>query len=252
MLHIIAEGNRVYKDTRREHTWLIYHDHLKIWWEKESQEFLKTLKCPIEGNPSRTWYDRQIKICGENNDKVAKRYRNCLPGDSPELMPLDNHLFADLQEGAAKNVALTFHIKDGDPDAPLKYSFATPHKVYDSLQQTIKAGCPSASRIAEDINRIRTETLRRIIDAKGTYIEDDTSKSMRHGVRAEAAAAAKKRETLPVDTAMMNVFNGMVKKMKDGGGVSFDFDLTQGDNEEVLPTTLERRDNEDEDVENDE
>ena len=75
---------------------------------------------------------------------------------------------------------------------------------------------------------------------------------MRHGVRAEAAAAAKKRETLPVDTAMMNVFNGMVKKMRDGGGVSFDFDLTQGDNEEVLPTTLERRDNEDEDVENDE
>jgi 5-methylcytosine-specific restriction endonuclease McrBC regulatory subunit McrC len=51
---------------------------------------------------------------------------------------------------------------------------------------------------------------------------------------------------------MMNVFNGMVKKMKDGGGVSFDFDLTQGDNEEVLPTTLERRDNEDEDEESDE
>jgi hypothetical protein len=77
---------------------------------------------------------------------------------------------------------------------------------------------------------------------------------MRHGVR-EAAVAAKKRETLqkretlPVDTAtMMNVFNGTVKKMKDGGGVSFDFDLTQGD-EEVLPTTLKRRDNEDEDEE---
>jgi hypothetical protein len=45
---------------------------------------------------------------------------------------------------------------------------------------------------------------------------------------------------------MMNVFNGMVKKMKDGGGVSFDFDLTQG-GEEALPTTLERIDNEESD-----
>jgi hypothetical protein len=115
-------------------------------------------------------------------------------------MPLDNHLFADLQEGAAKNFALTYHIRDGDPDAPLTYSFAIPRKVYSSLQRTIKAGCLSASRIAEDINRIRTETLRWIIDAKGTYIEDYSSKSMRHGVRAETAAAAKKRETLPVDT----------------------------------------------------
>jgi hypothetical protein len=37
MDHIISEGNRVYKNTSREHTWLIYYDHLKIWWEKESK-----------------------------------------------------------------------------------------------------------------------------------------------------------------------------------------------------------------------
>jgi hypothetical protein len=93
--------------------WLIYHDHLKIWWEKESQDYLKSLPCPIKGNPDRTWYDRQIKICGEtDNAKVHTRYKNCLPGDSPELMPLDNHLFANLQVGASKNVALTYHIKE--------------------------------------------------------------------------------------------------------------------------------------------
>lgn len=93
MNHIIHEGNRVYADSIREHTWLIYHDHLTIWWEKESQDYLKSLPCPIEGNPSRTWYDGQIKIVGnENNSKVAKRYRNCLPGDSPELMPFGQPL----------------------------------------------------------------------------------------------------------------------------------------------------------------
>jgi hypothetical protein len=132
--HVIAEGNRVYKEMTREHTLLIYHDHLKIWWEKESQEYLKTLPCPIQGSPSRTWQDRQIKISGDkNNGKVAKRYSNYSPGDSPELMPLDNHLFANLQEGAGKNVALTYHIRDEDPNATLKYSFATPRKVFTSL-----------------------------------------------------------------------------------------------------------------------
>jgi hypothetical protein len=120
--------------------------------------------------------------------------RNCLPGDSPELMPPDNHLFNDLQEGAAKNVALTYHIKDGHPNFALKYSFSTARHVYSSLQRTIQAGRPSKNRIAEDINRVFCETLRRIIDAKGTYIEDYSTKSVRHGVREEAALAVKKRD----------------------------------------------------------
>jgi hypothetical protein len=50
-------------------------------------------------------------------------------------MPVDCHLFANLQEGVSKNVALTFHIKEGnkddqdpDPDSYIKYSFAMPRK----------------------------------------------------------------------------------------------------------------------------
>jgi hypothetical protein len=243
MDHIIAEGNRVFKGTKREDTWLIFHDHLKIWWEKELQEYLKTLACPIEGNPRRTWWDRQIKICGDkNNAKVSKRYRNCLPGDSPKLMPLDCHLFADLKEGAGKNVALTFHINDNDENAAIKYSFATPRKVYSALQWTIKAGCPSSRRISEDINRVFSTTLQRIIDANGTYIEDDSKKTVRHGVRAEAASIQKKkRESLPVDNAALDAFNGMVQRMKAGGGVSFAIDVQQGD-EEIFATSLETRD----------
>jgi hypothetical protein len=244
MDHIIDEGNCIYKDTNREHTWLIYHDHLKIWWEKESQEYLKSLPCPIEGNPSRTWYDRLIKICGEeNNAKVAKRYQNCLPGDSPELMPLDCHLFADLKEGSTKNVALTNHIREGDPNADLKYSFSMPLNVFSSLQRTLEARCPSTSHIAQDINRVFDETLTRIAEARGTYIEDSSTRQVRHGVRGEAAsiAAKKKRETLPVDKAALDSFNGMVHRMRDGGGVSFAFDLMQlpQQDEVVSPSTLE-------------
>jgi hypothetical protein len=237
MDHAMAEGNRIWAGTGREDTWMMYHDALSVWWEKESQDYLKSLPCPIEGNPNRTWYDRQIKICGENNDKVSNRYKNCLPGDSPELMPLDCHLFADLQEGAAKNVAITYHIKATDEDVALKYSFATPAKVYESLQRTIAAGCPSPKRISEDIKRIFEETLGRIVEAEGCYIEDDSKKIVRSGVRAEAAQQHK-RETIPVDASALTRFNTMVEKMQNGGGVSFLFDMTNDDGFDMPNDTL--------------
>jgi hypothetical protein len=112
----------------------------------------------------------------ENNGKVTKRYSSCLPGDSPELMPLVNHLFADLQEGAGKNVALTYYIRDSNPNAALKYSFAMPQKVYTSLQLTIQTGCPSNEQIQEDMNQVFCETLQWILDVKGTYIEDHSER----------------------------------------------------------------------------
>jgi hypothetical protein len=223
MDHIIAKGNRIWASTERNNTWMIYHDHLKIWWEKDSQDLLRTLPCPIEGNPDHTWYDRQIKICGENNVKVATRYKGKLPGDSPELMPLDCHLFLDMQEGAAKNVALTYRINDGHEDPPRKYLFATPAKVFDALQCTIAAGCPSAHRIEQDVKCIFEETLGRIVEAQGCYIEDSLKKIVQSGVRTEAAADHK-HETIPVNAAVLTRFRKMVEDMKSGGGVGFMFD----------------------------
>jgi hypothetical protein len=49
---------------------------------------------------------------------------------------------------------------------------------------------------------------------------------------------------------MMDLFNGMVKKMKGGGGVTFAIDSHE--TEEALATTLERIDNEDGDEDRDE
>jgi len=90
--------------------------------------------------------------------------------------------------------------------------------------------------------RVFLTTLQRIIDANGTYIEDDSKKTARHGVRAEAASIQKKkRESLPVDNAALDAFNGMVQRMKAGGGVSFAIDVQQGD-EEIFATSLETRD----------
>ena len=35
--HTIAEGDRLFSNTRFKDTWMIYHDSLPQWWEKGSQ-----------------------------------------------------------------------------------------------------------------------------------------------------------------------------------------------------------------------
>ena len=101
-------------------------------------------------------------------------------------MPLDCHLFSDIREGLARNVAHSFFLPKDDPD---KYDASTPHKIFESIRRTIKNGCPSEERIIQDIDRISEVTLDRIIAAEGTFIEDD-GKKIRHGVREAAQKAA--------------------------------------------------------------
>jgi len=86
--HINAESKRIYEGTAEVDTFLIYHDHLSIMWEKEAISYMKSIG----------WFDRFIMIRGLNNPKVAKYYRNSVVGDSPELARgLDSYGFSDLE-----------------------------------------------------------------------------------------------------------------------------------------------------------
>ena len=233
--HIISEGKRIFGTTNRANTWMIYHDALAILWEANTVEYLKSLKCPIVGNPNRTWFDRFIKICGKYNDQVDARYRNCLPGDSPELMPLDCHLFADIKEGVARNIALSFWMEKDDP---MKYDASTPQKLFQSIQRTIAAGCPSKRRILEDCDRIFDETLERIQEKDGVYIEDNSKRirPIRHGVRAAAMREAEEEDrhrnrlALKADPDVLQAWNQRMADLASGKQkVPVLFDLT-GDN----------------------
>jgi hypothetical protein len=216
VLHMIEQGENVWKGTDRENLWMISHDALSILWNESTQQWLQTLKCPISGWEERTWADRFIKICGKWNDLVHKRYQNSLPGDSPEVMPLDCHLFSDVKEGVARNVALTYFLDNNDP---IKYSLSTPHKAELSIWRTIKAGCPSPERILTDCNNC-VKNLKRIVDANGVYIDD----SNRTGVRAEAKREANRSLKtssilIKADPDAINKFEGMFQEMKAGQGV---------------------------------
>lgn len=202
---------------------MIYHDHLNIWWDKATQAYLKTLKCPIEGWEDRTWYDRQLRIMGEtNNSKVVKRYQNKVVGDTPEGQVLDCHLFAQIKEVAGMNVVMTCHLNDKD-DA--KYSFATPEDTFLALENTIKDG--EWDEVTEkdwlriwDVDR-DDMTWKRIIEADGTYIED-SGKRIRSGVRRqlECAARADAREKVKLKASKKAEakFLEMHKKLAQGGG----------------------------------
>ena len=227
VLHLIAEGTRTYQGTCRQDTFMFWHDRLSILWDKTTQEWLRRLKCPIDGWDDRTWADRFIRIRGKYNSQVSKYYADSLPGDSPELMPLDCHLFSDIKEGVARNVAFSFFMKDDDPD---KYSLRTPRLVFDSIERTIKNGCPSTERIRQDIQRI-PETMRRIKEAKGTYIEDHEAKSptpkkigqLRSGVRGEKEKETRRAALSlnSVNEAVQKKFSQMIDDMLGGKGMPF-------------------------------
>ena len=74
---------------------MLWHDRLSILWDKATKAWLRRLKCPIDWWKNRTWADRFVRLRGKYNDQVVQYYKNGLSGDSPELMPLDSHLFAD-------------------------------------------------------------------------------------------------------------------------------------------------------------
>jgi hypothetical protein len=208
MDHLILEGSKIWAGTIREYTWMIYHDHLKIFWEKETILYLKSLKCPIPGDNStkdRNWFDRLIKIEGVNNHRVSNRYNHTLPGDSPELMPLDCHLFADLKEALARNIAFTFWMQKNDER---KYKGGTPYHVYQSISRTIESNGVSEDRIIEDCTRIKKETLHRMLKSKGTYIEDSSSKTVRHGVRGQEHQDL---QTMKVDPKVRDSFKEMIE-----------------------------------------
>ena len=107
-------------------------------------------------------------------------------------MPLDCHLFCDIQEANAKNISLSFILQEPNDQT---YSASTPKRLYEALKRTINNGVPTSERIIQDIMRIHDETLDRIIASKGCFIEDE-SRATRKGQRKQTQQAVKSDKKL--------------------------------------------------------
>ena len=93
--HIISKGNKVYENTQFKHTWVIGHDALSQLWEKGAVEYLA-----LKGFDKT----RMLGPQGDTNQNDA-HYKDRPVGNSPEVMPLDNNLNADLVYGHSLHIA---------------------------------------------------------------------------------------------------------------------------------------------------
>jgi len=167
--HIISKGNKVYENTQFKHTWVIGHDALSQLWEKGAVEYLA-----LKGFDKT----RMLGPQGDTNQNDA-HYKDRPVGNSPEVMPLDNNLNADLVYGHSLHIAVTRHLDSRKPEeAKLKFHCGTPESTASSLKRTWEI-YPSNERVAQDIRR-HLKALDRIIEEEGAYVEEmDT----RHGRR---------------------------------------------------------------------
>ena len=98
-------AHRLFANTIYHDSWYLYHDALSSWWSEGAQSHMHT---------KHNFRHRQIKGLGHTN--ADTRYEDGLPGDTPEYMPLDSNLFADLETAVRWNVAATSHLPKGHAD----------------------------------------------------------------------------------------------------------------------------------------
>ena len=169
MDHIIVEGDRLFAGTGFEDSWVIGHDALSVWWEKESLKYLHDIK---GFGPTRY-------LCAQGKTNRDNRYyRGSLVGNRPELMPLDSHLNADHEYGLMWHVAITSDLKIDDPK---KFKMGTPGEVSDSMDRTWEV-FPTPERIVEDILRFPV-ALQRIKDVNGAVVPEMDNRKGRRKIR---------------------------------------------------------------------
>ena len=203
MDHIVAESKRAFADTPYADTFVLFHDALTQWWEKEAQDYLRDV---LGIGPERQLHIYEGDEETGADERVAKRYVGKLVGDRPELCPLDSNLFADFEYAMKQNVAHTAILPH---DHEEKFLLGTPAEVQKTMLRTWDfdgsrtggKGSPTSARIVEDILRFPA-ALDAIIKAKGAKLEGANIRSGRRRPRTQkyeyptcpaAAALTRKR-----------------------------------------------------------
>jgi hypothetical protein len=87
-------------------------------------------------------------------------------GDSPELMPLDTNIFADLMRTVHYHVARTRRFPR---DSKFKFSLATPKKAESVVSRLWNKDAIPIARINQNIERV-AEAMKVIVSQKGVVV----------------------------------------------------------------------------------
>ena len=170
MDHVVRVSKAAYAGTPAYDRFLIYHDGLSQWYEKEAQEYLHRV---------HNFRDRQLRCYGDTN-KDNSYYRDKVVGDSPEITRgLDTHGFADLKLFVNRMVALSSMYPQEDHR---RFNMGTPLEVERSLRRAWEM-VPTSARIIEDIEAF-PRVLRTILAARGCVVRDEFLRTGRRYHRA--------------------------------------------------------------------
>ena len=154
MDHVIAESNKVYAATVHADTYLIFHDALTQWWERDAQDYLE----------SKGFKSRQVRNLNDENSHT--RYHEKLCGDSPEMCRgCDSHGFAHLRESIALHTSLSSLY---DIDDPRRFSTGTPAQLWTTMTRCWEVA-PTSADIITDITSF-PHVINVLIENKGCVV----------------------------------------------------------------------------------
>jgi hypothetical protein len=164
--YMVSEAKKLYAGTDMGERFMIYHDHLKVMWEKNAIAYMR----------EKDYFKYFIKISGVYNDRVSNIYKNCLVGNRPEMArALDSYGFADLMVSIRFHVALTFRL---DRENPMKFQLGTPREAFKCMKRCWEVE-PTLERVVQDIESWEY-AVNKIIEARGTIVH---GLALRHGHR---------------------------------------------------------------------
>jgi len=177
--HIISESTEAYRGSKRENSFMIYHDALKQFWEKGAREYIA----------SKNFENRVLRIQEPFFKDVVKRYQDGVVGDSPEMARgLDSYGFQDLELSIQFHVALTSGYADNDPR---KFKLGTPNEVWNTMVRCWQID-PSPDRVIADIEDW-PRVLQVIVDAKGCVVHGEAVRSGHRYQRKDGAGLMKSK-----------------------------------------------------------
>ena len=175
--HIMQESKRVMEGTKHQEDWKVYHDALSLMTAKETKEWMRE-----EG-----FLDRWILPSSDlyNNLPILKsKYDNNPIGNSPEFMPWDAHLNADVHSSVDYHCLVAKDLSNNDPR---KFESSTPKNMLKAYERLLDPGedgvVPSSHRICQDIRRV-IKAFKLVRDASGCIIDE---RNLRKGRRYEAS-----------------------------------------------------------------
>jgi hypothetical protein len=163
--HVVVESTRIYASSAHANDFILFHDGLSQWWEKEAQEYIGQLG----------FKDRQLRCMGQTNSD--NRYAGKVCGDSPEICRgLDAHGFADLKLSMAFHTSLSSKYEFDDPR---RFGMGTPAEVWRTMCRCWEME-PTSARIVEDVLQFGM-VLEKIIAAEGCVVPDEFLRNGRRG-----------------------------------------------------------------------